>query len=36
MMDGLRRAGKTLVGRIVVAILFGILILSFAIWGSRI
>lgn len=33
MMDGLRRAGKTLVGRIVVGLLFGILILSFAIWG---
>jgi peptidyl-prolyl cis-trans isomerase D len=33
MMDGLRRAGKTLVGRIVVAILFGFLILSFGIWG---
>ncbi len=33
MMDGLRRAGKTLVGRIVIGLLFGILILSFAIWG---
>ena len=33
MMDGLRRAGQTLVGRIVVAILFGFLILSFGIWG---
>ncbi|WP_459628512.1 SurA N-terminal domain-containing protein [Alsobacter sp. R-9] len=33
MMDGLRRAGNTVVGRIVVAILFGFLILSFAVWG---
>ncbi|MHB2166390.1 SurA N-terminal domain-containing protein [Alsobacter sp. R-9] len=32
-MDGLRRAGNTVVGRIVVAILFGFLILSFAVWG---
>lgn len=33
MMDGMRRAGKTLFGRIVIGLLFGILILSFAIWG---
>ena len=33
MMDGMRRAGKTLFGRIVIGLLFGFLILSFAIWG---
>ena len=33
MMDGLRKAGKSVVGRIVVAILFGFLIFSFALWG---
>lgn len=33
MMDGLRKAGKSIVGRIVVAILFGFLIFSFALWG---
>ncbi|MCP8938194.1 SurA N-terminal domain-containing protein [Alsobacter sp. SYSU M60028] len=33
MMDGMRRAGQTLIGRIVITVLFGFLILSFAIWG---
>lgn len=33
MMDGMRKAGKSLVGRIVIAILFGFLIFSFALWG---
>lgn len=33
MMNGMRKAGQSLVGRIVIAILFGFLILSFAIWG---
>jgi peptidyl-prolyl cis-trans isomerase D len=33
MMEGMRRAGQSLAGRIVIAILFGFLIFSFAIWG---
>ncbi|MGX1788943.1 SurA N-terminal domain-containing protein [Bosea sp. NPDC055332] len=33
MMQGLRKAGQSLIGRIVVAIMFGFLIISFAIWG---
>ena len=33
MMNGMRKAGQSWLGRIVVAILFGFLILSFAIWG---
>jgi peptidyl-prolyl cis-trans isomerase D len=33
MMNGIRRAGQSWLGRVVVAILFGFLILSFAIWG---
>jgi peptidyl-prolyl cis-trans isomerase D len=33
MMQGLRNAGKSLVGKIVVGILFSLLILSFAVWG---
>lgn len=33
MMQGLRKAGQSLIGRIVVAVMFGFLILSFAIWG---
>lgn len=33
MMDGIRKAGQSWLGKIVVGILFGILILSFAIWG---
>jgi peptidyl-prolyl cis-trans isomerase D len=33
MMNGIRKAGQSWLGRIVVAILFGFLILSFAIWG---
>ena len=33
MMDGLRKAGQSWLGKIVVGILFGFLILSFAVWG---
>lgn len=33
MLGGLRRAGQTWLGKLIVAILFGILIVSFAIWG---
>ena len=33
MMNGMRRAGQTWIGRVVVAILFSFLILSFAVWG---
>lgn len=33
MMQGLRNAGKSWLGKIVITIMFGFLILSFAIWG---
>ena len=33
MMAGMRKAGQSWLGRIVVAVLFGFLILSFGIWG---
>lgn len=33
MLQGINRIGKSWVGRVVVAILFGLLIISFAIWG---
>lgn len=33
MMNGMRRAGQTWIGRVIVAILFSFLILSFAVWG---
>lgn len=33
MMQGLRKAGQSLIGRIIIAVMFGFLILSFAIWG---
>jgi peptidyl-prolyl cis-trans isomerase D len=33
MMKGLRTAGQTWLGKAVVAVLFGFLIVSFAIWG---
>lgn len=33
MMQGLRKAGQTWLGKLVVGVLFGLLILSFAIWG---
>jgi peptidyl-prolyl cis-trans isomerase D len=33
MMQGLRNAGQTWLGKTLIAILFGVLILSFAIWG---
>ena len=33
MLRGIRRAGQGLIGKIVVAVLFGILIISFGIWG---
>ncbi len=33
MMQGLRNAGQSWLGKLLVAVLFGFLILSFAIWG---
>lgn len=33
MMDGLRKAGKSWIGRIILTIMFGFLIFSFALWG---
>ena len=33
MMQGIRKAGQTWLGKLVVGVLFGLLILSFAIWG---
>ena len=33
MMQGIRKAGQSLVGKLLVALMFGFLILSFAIWG---
>ncbi|WP_188518203.1 SurA N-terminal domain-containing protein [Alsobacter metallidurans] len=33
MMSGMRKAGQSWLGRIVVAVLFGFLILSFGVWG---
>ncbi len=33
MMQGMRRLGQSWIGKLVVSILFGFLILSFAIWG---
>ncbi|MBN9062361.1 MAG: peptidylprolyl isomerase [Rhizobiales bacterium 65-9] len=33
MMQGLRNAGQTWLGKLVVTVLFGLLIMSFAIWG---
>jgi peptidyl-prolyl cis-trans isomerase D len=33
MMQGFRKAGQTWLGRLVITVLFGTLILSFAIWG---
>ncbi|WP_336814872.1 peptidylprolyl isomerase [Bosea sp. MMO-172] len=33
MMQGIRKAGQGLLGKIVIAIMFGFLIISFAIWG---
>src|SRR5215210_1453295 len=33
MMKGLRTAGQTWLGKTIIAVLFGFLILSFAIWG---
>jgi peptidyl-prolyl cis-trans isomerase D len=33
MLNGLRRAGQSIVGKIIATVLFGILIVSFAIWG---
>ncbi len=33
MMQGLRKAGQSWLGKIVIAVLFGLLIVSFAIWG---
>ena len=33
MMDGFRKAGQSLVGRIVITVMFGFLVFSFALWG---
>ncbi len=33
MMDGLRKAGQSWIGRIIITIMFGFLIFSFALWG---
>jgi len=33
MMQGIRKAGQSLIGRLVIAVMFGFLIISFAIWG---
>ncbi|WP_332685260.1 peptidylprolyl isomerase [Bosea sp. (in: a-proteobacteria)] len=33
MMQGIRKAGQSLVGKLLIALMFGFLILSFAIWG---
>ena len=33
MLGGLRRAGQSWLGKIIVFVLFGLLIVSFAIWG---
>ena len=33
MMQGIRKAGQSLIGKLVMFVLFGFLILSFAIWG---
>jgi peptidyl-prolyl cis-trans isomerase D len=33
MMEGMRKAGQSLPGKIMMALLFGLLIFSFAIWG---
>jgi peptidyl-prolyl cis-trans isomerase D len=33
MMQGIRKAGQSLVGKLIIAVMFGFLILSFAIWG---
>ncbi len=33
MMQGIRKAGQSLIGKLVIFVLFGFLIFSFAIWG---
>ncbi|HEY8384247.1 MAG TPA: SurA N-terminal domain-containing protein [Microvirga sp.] len=33
MLNGLRKAGQSIVGKIIVTVLFAVLILSFAVWG---
>ena len=33
MMQGIRKAGQGFLGKLVIAIMFGFLIISFAIWG---
>jgi len=33
MMDGFRKAGQSLVGRIIITVMFGFLVFSFALWG---
>ena len=33
MMDGFRKAGQSLIGRIIITVMFGFLVFSFALWG---
>ena len=33
MMQGIRKASQGLLGKLVISVLFGVLILAFAIWG---
>ncbi len=33
MMQGIRKAGQSLIGKLIIFVMFGFLILSFAIWG---
>ncbi|WP_236846582.1 MULTISPECIES: SurA N-terminal domain-containing protein [unclassified Bosea (in: a-proteobacteria)] len=33
MMQGIRKAGQSLIGKLIIAVMFGFLIISFAIWG---
>ena len=33
MLDGMRKASQGLIGRVILTVLFGLLIVSFVIWG---
>lgn len=33
MMQGIRKAGQSLIGKLIIAVMFGFLIISFAVWG---
>ena len=33
MMQGIRKAGQSLIGKLIIFVMFGFLIFSFAIWG---